>query len=396
MDKVASAREEFPALTKWLFFGSAGIGPLPRCALAAMRKETEALLVDFDRRAWEEDVRAEARSLAARLVGASPEEIVLVPSTSAGINLLAGSFPWRRGDSVVLNDLEYPANVFPWLYQAERHGLEVRVVRSRNGIVPLDDLVEAIDRRTRVLALSHVEFALGYRHDLAALAEAVHAVGGLLCVDAIQSLGVLRVDVEKLGIDVLATGGYKWLCGPLGTGFTYVRRDLLETLWPPTLAYGNLPKEEDEAVWNALVAGRDYPMDEVPVAAGWKRLEGVEGLSPILVKGFSASLCLFLDLGIDWIEGRIEGLVSHLIERLCEEKVKILSPTRREERAGIVTAAVPFDLSRKDEVKGLEKRLEEARIQAHPRGGGLRLSVHFFNTEEEIDRVVGFLRGLGH
>jgi len=393
MHNIEEIRAAFPALAGTFFFASAGVGPLPQVALTAIRQNLDRLRVQFAKESWEEDPAQEARALAARLIHADMEEIVLTESTSAGINLLAGALPWKRGENVVLNDLEYPANLFPWLYQADRHGLEVRMVRSQDGVVPLDDLLAAIDRRTRVLAVSHVEFGTGYRNDIAALAEAVHRANGLICVDAIQSLGVLQVDVTDLGIDVLATGGYKWLCGPLGTGFAYVRPDLMEVLHPPTLAYANLPAREQAVVWNALIAGTDYPMQHAPLAAGWKRFEA-EGLSPILFKGLAASLGYLLDLGIDWIESRIACLVDHLIPRLIREDITILSPTDLHRRAGIVTVAVPFNLSKTDQVKGLQERLEMARIKAHLRGGGLRLALHFFNTADEIDQAVDFIKTL--
>ncbi len=393
MDNIKQIRDEFPTLSQTCFFASAGVGPLPRATLSAMEEATSNLQTNFAKEAWEENPQQEARILASKLVCASEEEIVLTGSTSGGINLLAGALPWKRGENIVLNDLEYPSNIFPWLYQADRYGLEVRMIRSRNGVVPLDDLLSAIDPNTRVVAISHVEFGSGYRNDIATLAEAVHKVNGLICVDAIQSLGVLQVDVKELGIDVLATGSYKWLCGPLGTGFAYVRPDLMETLHPVTLAYANLPVEEEETVWNALVSGTDYPMEHAPLASGWKRFEA-QGLSPVLFKGLATSLNYLLDLGIEPIESRVSNLVDGLIERLNRERIEIISPIGPEERSGIVTVRVPFDLSQPEQVKALETRLEAARIKAHPRAGGLRLSVHFFNTPEEIEQVVDFLKML--
>ncbi len=393
MHEIEAVREQFPALAHHRFFGSAGVGPLPRRALDAMRRYAEALRVGFVAQAWEDDPHKEARGLAATLVGAVPEEIALTTSTSSGLNLLAGSYPWRAGGNIVLNDLEYPANVFPWVYQAQRQDLEVRVVRSRDGAVPLDDLVRAIDRRTQVLSVSHVEFGSGYRNDVAALAGAVHAVDGLICVDAIQSVGALRVDVKDLGIDVLATGGYKWLCGPLGTGFAYIAPRCRELLEPRVVDYGNLAPVEQKAVWDALVAGTEYPMAQVPLPADGTRYEP-EGLSPLLFKGLSASLRLFLDFGTEAIEARVADLVDHLIAALEREHLAILSPTDRAVRSGIVTVRVPFDLRQPNAVRGLEERLRSARIVAHPRGGGLRFAVHFFNTEEELDEAVSFVARL--
>jgi len=391
--QIEAVRKQFPTLATHRFFGSAGVGPLPRCALEAMARYAEGLRVAFDREPWEEDPHAETRRLAAALVGASPQEITLTASTSSGLNLVAGAMPWRPGANIVLNDLEYPANIFPWVYQAQRRDLEVRVVRSRGGVVPLGELRRAIDRRTQVLSVSHVEFGSGYRNDVAALAEAVHAVDGLLCVDAIQSVGALRVDVNALGIDVLATGGYKWLCGPLGSGFAYVSPRWRDTLEPAVVDFGHLAPTEREAVWNALVCGAEYPMGRAPIPADGTRYE-VEGLSPLLFKGLNASLSLFLEMGAEAIEARISELVDDLIERLRRARVEILSPADPAVRSGIVTVKVPFDLTQTEEVRRLEDRLRTAQIVAHPRGGGLRFAVHFFNTPEDLDAAVAFVAEL--
>jgi len=361
--------------------------------MVAMQRYSKELRVDFASATWEADPVAEVRSLAAQMINASPEEIVVTPSTSAGINLLAGGIKWKRHDNVVINDLEYPANVFPWLHQARRHGLEVRIVRSNNGVLPLSEMTKAIDRKTRVLAVGHVEFATGFRNNIPALAEAIHKVGGLICVDAVQSLAVLPVDVQEMGIDALAAGGYKWLCGPLGSGFAYIREDLAESLIPATIDYEDITVDSHDAVWNAVISGKGYAMDEAPLHKGTQRFQP-EGVSPIAIKGLSSSLAYMLELGSEAIEERITQLVDYSIERLQAAKIPILSPTAREERAGIVTVGVPYDLSKPREARRLEEKLQEAKIVAQPRGGGLRLSVHFFNTEEEIDLVVDFISKL--
>ncbi len=393
MYNIERIRNDFPALHKMVFFGSASVGPLPRTAMVAMQRYSKELRVDFAPATWEADPVAEVRSFASQMINSSPDEIVVTPSTSAGINLLAGGIKWKRHDNIVINDLEYPANVFPWIHQAHKHGLEVRIVRSHNGVLPFSEMTAAIDRKTRVLAVSHVEFARGFRNDIPALAEAIHKAGGLICVDAVQSLAVLPVDVREMKIDVLAAGGYKWLCGPLGSGFAYIREDLAESLVPATIDYRDITVDAHDAVWNALVSGEAYAMDEAPLHKGTQRFQP-EGMSPIAVRGLSASLSYMLELGSEAIEERITELVDYLIERLRAAKITILSPTAPEKRAGIVTVGVPYNLSKPKEASRLEGKLQSAGIVAHPRGGGLRLSVHFFNTEEEIDLVVNFLSKL--
>jgi len=393
MYNIERVRNDFPALHKMVFFGSASVGPLPRVAMVAMQRYSKELRVDFASAAWEADPVAEVRSLAAQLINSFPEEIVATTSTSAGINLLAGAIHWKRHDNIVINDLEYPANVFPWLHQAHKHALEVRVVHAHDGVLPLSEMAAAIDRKTRVLAVSHVEFGTGFRNDIPALAKAAHKAGGLICVDASQSLGVLPVDVQEMGIDVLATGGYKWLCGPVGSGFAYIRKDLAASLTPATIDYADIAADAHEAVWNALVSGEEYATTEAPLQGDAQRFQP-EGLSPIVIKGLASSLSYILDLGSESIEERITELVDYLIERLRAAKIGILSPTAPEKRAGIVTVSVPYNLSKPKDTHRLEQKLQNAQIVAHPRGGGLRLAVHFFNTEEEIDLVVDFIASL--
>ena len=196
MHKIEAVREEFPALSSTTFLRSAGVGPLPRSTISAMLRLTEELRVSFAGAAWEDNPLEDARSHAADLLNAHSEEIVLTDSTSTAINLLAGAIPWQARENIVLNDLEYPANIFPWLYQAERNRLKIRMVRCEDGRLPLDKLMAAIDNKTRVVSLSHLEFGTGFRNDVSALAEAVHDCGGLIWVDAIQSLGVLSIDIN--------------------------------------------------------------------------------------------------------------------------------------------------------------------------------------------------------
>jgi len=393
MYNIERIRNDFPALHKMVFFGSASVGPLPRVAMVAMQRYSKELRVDFAQAAWETDTVAEVRALAAQLINASPEEIVATTSTSAGINLLAGAIKWKRHDNIVINEREYPVNVFPWLHQAHKHGLEVRVVRAHAGAPPLSKMTAAIDRKTRVVAVSHVEFATGWRNDISSLAETVHKVGGLICVDGSQSLGVLPVDVREMGIDVLATGGHRWLCGPMGSGFAYIRKDLAAGLSPATIDYADITIEAGDAVRNALVSGKGYTMAEAPLQENAQRFQQ-EGLAPIATKGLASSLSYMLDLGSESIAERIEEMTGYLIERLQAAKIRILSPTAPEKRAGIVTVSVPYDLSKPKDVLRLEHKLQNAGIVAHPRGGGLRLSVHFFNTEEEINFVVDFIKNL--
>ena len=390
IDNATAFRNEFDAVLQSLYFGSAGVGPLPRQAIRAMGQTADRLRGRPVQDAWDEDRAGHARRLAARLIGAVPENIVLTSSTSEGLNLLAAGLPWRAGDNIVTSDLEYPANIVPWLYQAEHHTLEVRIVPSVDGAAPPSSLRHAIDRHTRVLAVSHVEFGTGFRHHLPELADAVHDVGGLLCVDAIQSVGVLPIDVEAMGIDLLATGGYKWLCGPLGTGFAYVHPDLAPALRPPSIAFASLDEEASAAMSRFIIGGEPCVYQPPPLPAGWRRFERSGGASPVLLAGFNASMQLLLEFGVDRIAARIAELTAYALEQCSALGIRVVTPIDPERRAGILTLGVAADVRDLEARQELEQALVRARIVAFARAGGLRLAIHAFNTVEEIDRVLSF------
>ncbi len=393
MYNIERIRNDFPALHKMTFFGSASVGPLPRVAMVTMQRYSKELRVDFSPEAWQQDPVAEACSLAAEMINSLAEEIVATSCASSGINLFAGAIKWKRQDNIVVSGNDYPWNAFPWIHQANKHGLELRVVSSKEKGVPLSNMIEAIDQRTRVIAVSHVECTTGFRSDIQALAEAVHKTGGMICVDASQSIGVLPIDVQAMGIDVLATSGEKWLCGPIGTGFVYIRQALAQTLEPATIDNRDITATAHDKAWNAFVSGKEQTVEDAPLPRNAQRFQP-QGLSPIPIKGFSSSLSYMLELGSKDIEERIAGLVAYLIKQLQAANIGIISSTKPEDLAGIVTVRVPYDLSNPKETKKLKQKLRHARIVAHPRAGGLRLAVHFFNTEEEIDSVVEFIAKL--
>ena len=396
MKEIGSIRREFPLLEEVVWLASAGTGPMPRQALEALFKTQRALYQGFDPEAWKEaeEIPEKVRKLAASHLGVDREEIALVRSTTEGLNAIATALPWERGDNIVITDQEYPANVIPWYHQARRHGLEVRVVRSRDGRLPLDAFAEVVDRRTRAVAVSHVQFGSGYRVDLAGLSELAHGHGALLVVDAIQSVGTVRVRPRELGVDAIACGGYKWLCGPEGTGFLYVRGDLSEELLPAQVGFPNIAAEEREELWDALCGGGLWVRDFSGYAGGARRFDGV-GLNPALLSAFAAALEYFLELGLEWIEERVLRLSGELIEELAQRGYEVVTPADPRERAGIVLVRGPCDLSTPEAREGIERHFLERGLKIHVRAGGIRVSAHFFNTEEDLGRFLVALSQVG-
>ena len=218
-----SFRQQMPVAQRWAYFDHAAVAPLPERTRAAVTRWVDLAATEGDTvwPSWSNRVE-QCRGLAARLIHAEPAEIALVHSTTEGITLVAEGYPWQPGDNVVTLDNEFPSNQYPWLNLASR-GVETRRVPAVDGRVDLDRLADACDARTRIVTVSWVGYASGYRVDLDQVAELAHRKGALLFVDAIQGLGVFPLDVQKTPIDFLAADGHKWLLGPEGAGLFYLR-----------------------------------------------------------------------------------------------------------------------------------------------------------------------------
>jgi len=309
---------------------------------------------------------------AAKLINAnSSKEIAFIPNTTTGIAMLAGGLDWRPGDRVVITDVEYPANRYPWT-DLRRRGVEI--VQAKQGPdlrIDVDDVINLINNRTRVVSISHVQYASGFRIDLKPIADVVHAAGGLLCVDAIQSIGVLPVDVRAMGIDFLAADGHKWMLGPEGAGFLFCEEDLCQQIMPPI------------AGWMGKRNPLDYGNYDERYLPDARRFEpgtwNVAGL-----RGLGASLDLLLEVGIDAVWQRVDALSGHLREALAAAGYKVVSPSGVHERSGIV-AWLPRE---GQDAAQVADALKQQGIIIASREGRLRASPHFYNNEQQLDLLV--------
>jgi cysteine desulfurase/selenocysteine lyase len=363
-------RHEFAATEQYVYLNHAAVGILPRSSRSAIDellcKHGEAGVLGT----YPYDARMpEYRERIARFIGARGNEIATVPSTSSGANVVALGIDWRPGDEVLLCDNEFPANAVPWVALRKR-GVSVRILSTDEERLTPDRLKRELAPHTRAVALSWVSYADGYRHDLVALSEIAHAAGALLCVDAIQGLGALRLDVREAGIDTLYAGARKWMLGLHGIGLLYVREDLIDRL---TLAMPG---------WRSMQDMWDFHEYEQPYAPQALRFEGG---TPNVVGTLSLvqSIELFERSDPSAIERHVLALTDYLCERLAQSGASVLTPRG----SGISSGIVTFEMRDRDSV-ALGRELQKEGIVTTYRPGGIRVAPHGYNTRQEIDRLV--------
>jgi cysteine desulfurase / selenocysteine lyase len=375
IDTAVLRRAEFPWADETTYLNHASIGPLPertRLALDAFnrRRAMPFHLPDRDLFA----TLTQARRLLAGLIGATPEEIALTVNTGFGLGVVARALPLRAGEIVLVSDREFPANVYPWLRLRET-GVEVELVPTTAlGWPDEPRLLERLeDPRVRALAVSLVQFSNGYRVDLAALSAATRRTGAYLVVDAIQAVGQLPVDLRQTPVDVLACGGQKWLLSPWGSGFVYVRRELIRELSPPVTGWMAFEGTDD---FTRLTSYSDT------LRADARRFELIT-LPYQDFAGLNASLELLLELGVERIQAHLQRLHRPVLAWASRTGTPVASPVGAQ-GSGILCLA-PAD------VGAAYRRLKAARIICSLREGAIRLSPHGYNTVEEMERVVAVL-----
>jgi selenocysteine lyase/cysteine desulfurase len=385
-------RDQFPALREKTFLDAACVSLAPRAAIEAVQRFLEQAATcpapSSTQHHLEMDaLREAARPEAARLINAGVDEIALVESTTHGLTLAAQSLPLDRGDRVLLCDLEYLQVAIPWCQLRESAGIEIDLVASREGRILIQDIVDRIGSRTRVVAVSSVQWCNGFRCDLDALGAACRQAGVWLLVDAVQHLGAVPLDVRRTPVDMLACGGHKWLNSPLGTGLFYVSRQALERLRPVMAGYMSL--EPPEGGWaHYFQTPGITPLRPYRFVKEARRFEigGTANYAGAIA--LAAALKLLNDLGPDAVWRHILRLTDHLLGGLRALGVTVVTPPESESRSGIVTFSVG-DAGRNLTLMRhlLERRiLVSVRYTSHV--GGVRVSCHFFNTNEDLDRLL--------
>jgi len=358
-------RREFPVSGNYIYLDHAGVSPISLRVKTAIEKflAESAEGGSFHYPVWAERI-VEIRRACAQLINAGPDEIAFVKSTSHGLSIVAQGLDWKPGDNVLIYEKEFPSNIYPWLNLRSK-GIEVRTIPSRDGRILFEDITRLISSRTRLLAISSVQFSNGFRIDLEKVGSLCRDKQVLLCVDAIQSLGMVPMDVKAFHIDFLSADAHKWLLGPEGIGIFYCSNGLAGRLSPPLIGW--------KSVRNELAFDRP----EFLLKTNCLRFE--EGSMNLLgIFGLGAALDLLFEVGIEQIEQRVLDLGDLILQEAEKRGYRALTPVARHERGGNITVSGDFDPAR------VRDALREKRIMVNARGGGIRVSPHFYNIEEEI------------
>jgi selenocysteine lyase/cysteine desulfurase len=368
MDDIEKVREQFPVTKSKVFLNHAAESPLPKPVAEAVRKYAN----EFSNSGKTSfDCEDGGKPYFARLVGAKAGEIALVENTSVGLNIAANVLDYPSGSKIVTTDLEYPSVVYPWLRKSL--GVKVQYVKNVDGGILLDDMEKAVDDKTVAVAISHVEYANGFRNDLRVLSEIVHEHGAYLIVDAIQSVGTMHVDVKRDDVDFLMAACYKWLLSPHGAAYLYVKDELIEKFEPPFVGWASVKQETFDTadfydIWN-LNLSKTASRFEVGTSC------------TISLVGAREAMKMLLNYGIENVRKGIMKLTDRLIEAAEDLGLKLQTPKERQCRSGIVNFKI-------DGSQELVEKLGKKGIVVSARANGIRVSPHFYNTEEEIDALM--------
>lgn len=363
-------RDEFPITRNYNFQNHAAVAPVSRrsaqaaCFYLELARDSAYLEGHFYRHA--DRVRAQI----AQLINANADEVTFCKNTSEGLSMVANGLSWNSGDNIVTTNVEFAANMYPWMALRPR-GVQVRMVFEEDGRIPLERIFESIDSRTRLVTISSVQFASGFRTDLATLGEYCQSKGVFLCVDAIQSLGAFPIDVQGMNIDFLAADGHKWLCAPEGIGIFFVRKELQGHLRPTSIG------------WMSMKEPFNFNRYQFEFADSARRYDsGSYNLAGIYALGGAVEL--IQEIGVEAISRRLLELTDRLVEGLRTKGYRVLSSRQPGEGSGIVSF-----FSDVHAPQPIQSHLQaEHRIVIAVRAGRLRSSPHVYNTEREIDQLV--------
>ncbi len=372
-------RRQMKIAERYVYFDHAAVSPIPTSTAIAMSEYLAQVenQGDVTWRDWAKGVET-GRKRAAELVDCQADEIAFIPNTTYGINVIASGVPWQKGDNLVVPDNEFPSNLLPWKLLARR-GVEVRIVPTA-GQLDIDRLLEFIDARTRIVSVSWVHYASGYRIDLAELCERVQARGAKLFVDAIQGLGAFPLSVSDIPIDFLAADGHKWMLGPEGAGLMFIRKCHLDWLEPIMMG------------WGSVQQAHEFAPKQVELKNQASRYEGGSA-NMVGLLGFSASLGLLLTAGCHQAASGMGNAILATSGSLEEGLRKIGAIVYRHSNPNRQSGIVSFELPNKDS-QYVRQSLMDQNIVVSVRHGRLRAAIHAYNAPHEVSRMLSTLAEL--
>ena len=348
---------------------------MPRTAVDAVRSQLEDVSLNGSANYLEWiATKNRARALVAGMLNVSPENIAFMRNTSDGFAAIASGMDWNPGDNIVSFANEFPANFYPWRHVRDRFGVQLRLAAEHDGRIDLDELISLIDSNTKLVAISAVQFASGFNADLERIAQAAHAVDALFAVDIIQALGARGFDLPGLGVDIASGASHKWMCAPEGCGLLYVSADARNRVDPTFVG------------WISVDTPWDFEDREQPFRSNALAWESGTGCSSLFY-GLEQSAKLLTDTGLDRIQGYLDDLTDFFCESLDTNRYEIVSSRAPGEKSSIVCIRHLGGMTCND----LASHLEKENIVVSPRGDRLRISPHFYNNREDIDRLVSAL-----
>ena len=363
--------ELWPTLSQMTYLNNASTGIPPANTFNTMKQYLDNKAVAVGK--FEDTLKSlkEIRQNLAMLLGGDYSQYAFVPSTSAGVNSIAHSIEYPSGSNVVVCDIEFPANYVPWQNASRLYGFDLRVVKSKDGAVSLDAFKDQVDENTKVVAVSQIQFGSGFRADLAQLSKLAHDNSALLAVDIIQAAGCFDTDLAKLGVDFATGQSAKWLLGPVGAGYIFVGKSVMEELHPRFIG------------WWGVENLMEYEYSEKTHLSDARKFQ-VGSPAMVAYVGLLESLKTLLQFPGKSREKVAMNNADYLRKRLSEINVSFYDFGPDHNSA--IISCEPQD------VENLHKELIKNRIHCSVRNGRLRISPHFYNNYEEIDRIIDYLR----
>ena len=368
-------RALFAAVNYYTYLNSAAVSPMPSTAIVAINKQLADVAANGSEHYLEWiETKERARSLVAEMLHVQPEQIAFMRNTSDGFASIAAGLTWHAGENIVSFAREFPANYYAWRRIRDEFNVELRLCPEREGRIDMDEFVSLIDSNTRVVAISSVQYASGFRADLARIGQAARAVDALFCVDVIQGFGSMVYDLPAEYVDAACGASHKWLCAPEGCGILYLSDRARERVKPALVGWISV-----ETPWDF----EDREQSFKPNALAWESGTGTSSL----FYGLEQSLQLIRDTGASRIEAYLSDLTDHLCEMIAGKDYDIVSSRLPSEKSPIVCIKHRNGLTSNE----IAAELQAQKIVVSPRGDRLRISPHFYNNIADIERVVDAL-----